>query len=254
MAAQPWLTIVTIVKDDPDSFQRTLESICDQDLDGVEFVVVDSSVNREQIPAGVHQSKIDAHILWTPPQGIYPAMNTALEIAAGTYIYFANAGDAFADSSALTAIRKSSASSPDWMFGEVRFIQPDGRAVTPAAFDYATERDRCFSNGRFPPHQGTIARTQLLRDLGGFDTSYRIGSDYALFLKLSQVSDPVEIKAVIADFFVGGLSTVAWKESLKEFHAARLNILKPTGARARRELLGTWSQFAKMSAARAIKR
>jgi hypothetical protein len=181
-------------------------------------------------------------------------MNTGLAAASGTYVYFANAGDTFADDSAISTIREATETAPKWLYGQVRFIQPDGTSITPPPFDYAKERSKSFSNGRFPPHQGTIAQTQLLRDLGGFDTSYRIGSDYALFLRLSLAGDPCEIETVIADFYVGGLSTVAWRESLREFHAARRRILKPTGTDAIREQIGTWSQFARMSAARIIKR
>jgi hypothetical protein len=254
MVTQPWLTLVTIVKDDPDGFSRTMASIREQNLDGVEFVIIDSSADPGVIPDIVNQSGVVAEIHSTPPKGIYPAMNAGLRAASGTYVYFANAGDAFANDSAISTIRKATEGSPKWLYGQVRFIQPDGASITPPPFDYAKERNRSFSNGRFPPHQGTIAQTQLVRNLGGFDTSYRIGSDYALFLRLSLVGDPCEIDAVIADFYVGGLSTVAWRESLKEFHAARRSILKPTGAMAMREQFGTWSQFTRMSAARFIKR
>jgi hypothetical protein len=75
-----------------------------------------------------------------------------------------------------------------------------------------------------------------------------------MFLGLSKLSEPVELESVIADFFVGGLSTVAWRESLKEFHAARQSILRPSGVNALREQFGTWSQVARMSAARLIRR
>jgi hypothetical protein len=136
----------------------------------------------------------------------------------------------------------------------VRFIDSNGRAILPAAFDYSREKRHCFSNGRFPPHQGTFARTKVLRDLDGFDTRYRICADYAMFLMLSERSEPIYIDLVIADFYVGGLSTVEWRESLREFHAARRQILKPTGLKMVREQIGTWSQLARMSVARLIRR
>ena len=39
----PWLSIITVVKDDPEGFARTAESIAGQNLKGVEWVVIDGS-------------------------------------------------------------------------------------------------------------------------------------------------------------------------------------------------------------------
>jgi glycosyltransferase involved in cell wall biosynthesis len=252
---QPWLTIITIVRNDLDGFVRTLNSIAKQDLDAVQVLVIDGSDNKSEIQEAIELASLGVDYAWVMPEGIYPAMNTGLARARGIYSIFTNAGDVLHSSHVVSELRAEiKDSTVAWGYGQVRFISPDGTSTLPEPFDYSAEQKNCFSGGRFPPHQGTIARTQLLRDLGGFDSKYRICADYALFLRLSQISDPHEVKEVIAEFYVGGLSTVAWKESLKEFHAARVSILKPTGAMAFRERMGTWSQFARMSVARTIKR
>ena len=254
-AQEPWLTIITIVRNDPEGFRRTLESVAVQELGDVQILVVDGSENRSQIQAAIRSAGVEVDYAWEAPKGIYPAMNSGIARAGGTYSMFTNAGDVLHSPKVVADLREQLKElEVSWGYGQVRFIEPDGTAILPTPFDYSHEKRRCFSGGRFPPHQGTFARTELLRDLGGFDTKYRICADYALFLKLSQVSNPLEVGAVISDFYVGGLSTVAWKESLKEFHDARVSILTPSGVEALRERLGTWSQFAKMSAARAIKR
>ena len=122
--------------------------------------------------------------------------------------------------------------------------------MTPAPFDYAREKAALFARGRFPPHQGTVCRTATLRDLGGFDTTYRITADYALFLRVSTIADPVEIDEVIAVFAEGGLSSVSWQESLREFHRARVEVLRPRGPDRVRERLESAMQYGRMRAAR----
>lgn len=253
-SGNPWLTIITIVRNDPQGFKRTIESVSTQDLDGVQILVIDGSEDRNAIPAIIETCEVSVDYVWETPAGIYPAMNTGLRLAQGEFSMFANAGDALASSVAISEIRRSITSAAgEWGYGQVRFIEPNGKATLPAPFDYSREKSRCFSSGRFPPHQGTFARTQLLRDLGGFDTRFRICADYAMFLRLSEYSEPIEIDSVIADFYVGGLSSVAWRESLSEFHEARRSILRPSGSKALREQIGTWSQLARMSAVRLIK-
>lgn len=252
----PWLSIVTVVKDDPLGFVRTAESIAGQNLTGVEWVVIDGSANAAVIPGILaQQAPLTATYSWHQPQGVYPAMNAGLEKASGAYAYFANAGDTFYDNSSVTDIHDVvSRDSPVWLFGQTAFVSSSGVAVTPPPLDYAREKELSFSRGRFPPHQGTVASREALMSFGGFDTKYRVSADYAAFLRLSLLADPAMTPQTIATFHAGGLSSTAWRESVRDMHRARMEILRPTGVRAVRERLETASQITRMRLARLIGR
>jgi putative colanic acid biosynthesis glycosyltransferase len=248
----PWLSIITVVKDEPEGLARTAESIAMQGaitgaVPGVEWIVIDSSAEALD-PAGLAGKcpGVTFRYGWTPPMGVYPAMNAGLEDARGAYVMFLNAGDEFFDSETVASIRRIlDRDRPLWMFGQVCFVAEDGSRVTPPPLDYSAERRSSFSRGRFPPHQGTIANRQTLLDLGGFDTSYRIAADYAVFLRLSLRAEPSISDDTIALFHEGGLSTIAWRESLREFHRARREILKPSGLTGAAEWLNSQIGVAK---------
>ena len=229
----PALSIVTVVKDDLEGLRRTRDSLqgCERsDLDRIEWIVIDSSSDAEGVRALVTTDSPRSALHWVPPEGVYEAMNTGLDRATGDYVYFLNAGDRLRTPGALTRILESiDRSHPTWLYGQVAFIAPDGREVVPPPFDYRSERMSNFSRGRFPPHQGTVARRDALLSIGGFDTSYRITADYTAMLRLSLIADPTEIREVIADFTTGGLSESRWLLAINEFHRARLEILSPRG-------------------------
>lgn len=251
MNPTPWLTIVTVVKDDPEGFARTLASLAQQDLCGVEYLVVDSSTDRAAIPALLAETTVVGSVVWTEPRGIYAAMNTGLERAVGDYVHFLNAGDELASNDVLAQLRELvDTQAPECLYGDVEIVGSDGSVVVTPPWDYEAERATSFSRGRFPAHQGTVAKTSVLRSVGGFDTSYRIVADYAAFLRLAQQSSPARADLVIARFHEGGVSTNRWAASLREFHRARREILQPTGAAATRERLESARQFAAMSAYR----
>lgn len=237
----PWLSVITVVKDAPDDFTATVESLAAQDLSGVDYVVVDSSSDADPVRQALTRlTGAACQYTWTEPRGIYAAMNAGLAWATGEYVYFLNAGDTLHHADVLARVREAcSTHRPAWAFGPVEIIGAGGtRTITPP-WDYAREKAALFGRGKFPPHQGTFARRTTLVDLGGFEPSYSIVADYAAFLKLSTVADPLALDLVIATFVEGGVSTTRWPESLKQFHRARRAILAPRGVAAAREYAET---------------
>lgn len=247
-----WLTVITVVKDDHEGFARSLTSLLTQDRSGVQWVVVDSSHDRGVVVQQMESSGIDGVVHWEPARGIYAAMNAGLEIAEGDFTYFLNAGDEFATSDVLTRVRGLLVGGI-WGFGPVRIVESNGRSVMTPQWNYQREKSYWFSRGLFPSHQGTFARTQTLRDLGGFDATYAVAADYAMFLRLSGVQDPVLLPFVIADFHEGGTSTREWKRSFAEFHRARREILDLAGVSALRERWQTLRHFGLVYAHREIR-
>jgi glycosyltransferase involved in cell wall biosynthesis len=241
----PWLSVITVVKDDSTGFTRTLNSLLGQHLDGVEFVVVDGSADWQTLQASLRDAAVVAKYMWEPPQGIYPAMNSGLSKASGEFVYFANAGDTFFSPDVLARTRPF-ISGRDWAFGPVEIIESDGRHVFTPSWDYAAERATGFSRGLFPSHQGTFARRTLLLEYGGFDAHYSIAADYAMILRLSQVSDPALLPFVVATFREGGASTLGWEESFRQFHRARREILNLSGQASVQERWNAALHFTKV--------
>jgi len=240
------LSIITVVKDDLPGFRRTLASLAassSKALDDSEWIVVDSSAQSEAIPRAVQEAPVSRQLIWTPPEGVFEAMNAGLAMASGDYVYFLNAGDVLHSAASLSAIHAGlNETSPTWLYGQVAFVDQLGVLTVPPRFNYFKEERALFARGRFPPHQGTVVSRRVLVELGGFDVRYRIAADYALVLRLSQMSAPTEMTEVIAVFAVGGLSQMQWRDSVREFHAARQDIFTPRGSIRVKETLYTARQ------------
>lgn len=247
-----WLTVITVVRNDEAGFRRTLSSLQGQNLGGVQYVVIDSSDDRHEIPGLLRDSELTADYQWREPAGIYAAMNEGIALAHGRYCYFANAGDTLVGTDVLNRVKASTLGDPEWLFGPVEITSTNGITVITPPWNYREEQAHCFSRGHFPCHQGTFVRTESLRALGGFSNEYSIVSDYAIFLELSLRSDPVFLEFVIANFSEGGISTVRWRKSLSEFHRARVRILQPKGIRLVRERWNSMIGYLRMLAYRSF--
>ena len=51
----PWLSIITPVKDALTALARTCESLASQDRAGIEWLIVDSSTDAEEVPLFIRQ-------------------------------------------------------------------------------------------------------------------------------------------------------------------------------------------------------
>ena len=238
----PWLSIITPIKDALTELERTCQSLASQDLTGVKWLIVDSSTDGEEVPLFIRQrAGIPVTYIRQEPRGIFAAMNRGVTESAGHYLYFLNAGDTLLSSESLTALRRALAAnnSPPWAYADVETVDDQGRILAPAHWDHAEERSRFFARGYFPCHQGTVVRGSVIRSLGGFDTSYVIGGDYDLFLRIDRLYPPTHLPFTLARFAPGGASSENWLTALREFHRARRRILRPSGWAATRERADT---------------
>lgn len=239
----PWLTIVTVLRDDLPGLERTLASLGGVLDASIQYIVVDSSHDHESVATLVADSAPSAEVIWEEPSGIYPAMNAGLNRARGRYIYFLNAGDELNGQGLFEARKEVEAKSPVWLTAPVEIEEVNGQQVTSPPWAFESESAWAFARGNFPAHQGTIVATEALRSQGGFDIGYRIAADYASMLTLSRKAPPVMLDEPLARFHEGGASTVGWHRAHREFHRARRKILKPTGSLAAREYVATGRRF-----------
>ena len=90
------LSVVTVIKDNPEGFERTIKSIKKQTFQQFEYVVVDGD-SEDKTLYEKHMDYIDVFVS-EKDAGIYDAMNKSIRLAHGDYIHFLNSGDILHDS------------------------------------------------------------------------------------------------------------------------------------------------------------
>ena len=90
------VSVVTVVRNDAQGLERTMDSVASQDYSPMESVVVDGA-STDGTRDVVLRREAEIH-RWVsePDGGIYEAMNKGARLATGEYVCFLNAGDRFA--------------------------------------------------------------------------------------------------------------------------------------------------------------
>ncbi len=224
VALTPLFTIVTVVRNAEDCIAAAIESVAAQSCTDYEYLIIDgASSDRTLSLAQAYQNRFapgQYRIFSEPDAGIYDAMNKGLIRARGDYIAFLGADDVLEPSALARVVEALAASDAcDVLVGAYNVIDIDGH-VAKRLPQPELIRQR-FPRSLPAVHQAFFMRTSLLREVGGFDTTYRIAADYELFLRLLPLHlDWCFTRDVLVSFRLGGTSYVI-KETAREYRAAK---------------------------------
>jgi len=202
----PLLTIVTVVFNGENGLEKTINSVLCKKSSKVEYVVLDGCSTDGSL--GIikdYRSEIDIFVS-EPDSGIYDAMNKAVLLATGRWIYFLNCGDEIvADmASVLELLSRVDCS--------LQFFEFNIEGV---------ERDFKFTNNIFSmpsSHQAMICKTALLKS-NLFDLRYHVAADYDFFTKCVKRGIAFECNENISLAVVqsGGYSAIHEKKMHREY-------------------------------------
>jgi len=202
----PLFSIVTVTLNCADDALRTAESVLAQDCDNYEYIVKDGG-STDGTVEGLR--RLGVQPLVKPDTGIYDAMNQALPLCAGQYVYFLNGGDTFHDSHVLGRLAAQIEPAAAIVYGDV-LRQPWNRRS-----EHPPELSRCYLFRKNLCHQAWLARLDVYRRLGGFrivspvdGLPQPINSDQEFLWKalLEERLYAQRVSFIIADYAHGGYS------------------------------------------------
>lgn len=175
-----WISIVTIVRNNPIGLEKTIRSIISQSHRDFEFIIVDghSTDNTMEI-VNKYSEKVD-QIISEPDKGIYDAMNKGAMLAAGKYINFMNAGDTFYSLNVLDNVQKQLDTNADIYFGDAYF---EGSGEDKKEILWPAERNSDNFWKRMPfSHQSMFIKKEVLKN-NLFSLRWKIVSDFEFIIK-----------------------------------------------------------------------
>jgi glycosyltransferase involved in cell wall biosynthesis len=224
----PLVTIATVCRNAGARIDETAASVAAQEGLEVEWLVVDGASDDDtvaRVEAWCAKMKGRVHWISEPDKGIYDAMNKALCMARGEWIWFLNAGDVVIDGQLLAAWMGSIPFGAVLATAQVRQVDPrDGYSrVTGEAFAF----DR-VATGRVPPHQAVLYRTEAARLAGGYDSALGVAADTALTLRVAASGTVAFFGEVVTLYPTDGVSSrFDWKWTLHRDKARAIQAAAP---------------------------
>lgn len=195
----PFFSIITVVRNGAPTIDRCIKSVSAQTFRDFEYLVVEGVSNDETLEiAKANCDSIDL-LISEEDNGLYFAMNKALDQARGRFIGILNADDAYFPETLQTVwnLLKENLEC-GVIYGAMEYFNVPGKAF----FIHSDELPRhmiyhptCF-----------VSRNAYERN-GLFDTKYLVAADYDLMFRLFNGEEKfVGTELVLAKFSEGGIS------------------------------------------------
>ena len=184
----PLVSVVTATRDMADFLGEAVESVLAQDYPSLELIVVDDgSVDHTAEVLSRYAGDPRVRVVHAPPRGQAVAKNHGLELARGEYVGFCDADDVWLPHKLSRQMPLFSRNgSPALVYGQIERMDEAGRRL----YTRRGRRHRGQVAGpllrfNFIPFVTCVARTDVLRAVGGFDTSMTMSIDYDLWLRVA---------------------------------------------------------------------
>ena len=214
------LSVITVVYNSLGELEKTLESLRKQDLAGIEWVVVDGGSTDGSLE--LIESVTDIEIKWISEKdnGIYDAMNKAIDLSTGKYLQFLNAGDIYhADDTLSEVIPILEGSTFGIVFGAFEIW---GKTVAEKIFhkaprDFTLENLKKFGTG-VCNHQAFF----ILRSITPkYSNQYKLKGELNWYIDIASQNPPVTAKKLdqltIVNYELGGAGNINYRQNLYEW-------------------------------------
>lgn len=202
------LSIVLVSMNNVSDVRKTVKSILTILGSDIQLIVIDSSSNKS-IEQTIKSINCDAEIIyeWQEPQGIYPAMNAAISLSGDeNLIWFLNPGDTLTDSRILSELRrKINKDRKEWGFAQAVAENPKGAIPFPDSSDLISSFELLSGRLRIS-HQAMLISKNSLQNIGNFDVTFKIASDFQMQYRLLASSEPSFVESVLVQFDTAGIS------------------------------------------------
>ena len=170
------ISVVTVSLNAGELLTKTIKSVMEQSYKNIEYIIVDGD-SQDGTKGILDESKEVIDILiCEKDEGIYYAMNKAVNLLSGEYVIFMNAGDYFFDFEVITnVVSHLEKNDVDFIYGDTYWCNASGNEELIVARPlHSMWKKISFS------HQALFTRVSLMKRFK-FDTRYIIASDYEFY-------------------------------------------------------------------------
>ncbi|MEQ8324264.1 MAG: glycosyltransferase family 2 protein [Vicingaceae bacterium] len=227
------VSILTVCLNNESTIEKSLDSLLSQDHPNIEHIVKDGASMDETLSI-IHRKSPESKVVSSTDNGLYFALNEAMERATGDIIGILHADDFFTDPGVISdVVRCFEDPNTDAVYGDLLYVDRKDISKVKRTWISGEYKRNAFLRGWMPPHPTFFIRRSLIKNHGAYNTNFLTAADYEWMLRLVQRNGIrlTYLPKVLVAMRIGGQSNATlWKRlraNSEDRMAWRVNDLKP---------------------------
>ncbi len=215
------VSVITVCLNSAKTIGYTIDSFLRQNHAEKELIIVDGGSTDETLAIVRSLGPESVRLISEPDEGMYDAANKGLAVFSGDAVGLLNSDDRFAEDCALNEIADG-LSEADIVFGNLDFVISHAAPEVVRRWRGSSFQRGAFRRGWMPAHPTFYVRRRVVDAVVGFDTRYKIASDYDFMLRALELHDfrTAFLDRVLVQMMRGGESTKGIVAHLKHNYEA----------------------------------
>lgn len=172
---KPKVSVITVVYNGEDFIEQTIKSVLSQNYENIEYIIVDGGSSDSTLSIVKKYDTEISYWLSEPDNGIYDAMNKAIEISSGDIISLVNADD-YLEAGAITRVVNEFTSGVEILFAKGKYKKNNFSEIHESNLNLIKLKMSVF-------HPAMVVKKDAYKKVGLYRTDYRIASDYDWILR-----------------------------------------------------------------------
>ncbi len=213
---QPLFSVLTVTLNCVTDAVSTARSLLSQNTDNYEYIVKDGGSQDGTVE---RLRDLGVNVYVQPDNGIYDAMNQAVELSSGRYVHFLNAGDIYASPDALQNISRLLGDEPLPEIIFTFYVKKDSQA----RITFPSQISQFYLFRKTVCHQAVFVKKSVFEEGNFFNTNFKSISDHEFLLRcLISQNRSYRVIPVTSVIYQGGGFSTTWpivkeaREDLKE--------------------------------------
>lgn|ERR1035437_1586447 len=227
------ISIITAVFNNREFIEDAIKSVLSQTYSNKELIIIDGGSTDGTLEVIDRYRDNINNLVSSPDRGMYDALNKGIQLATGDIIGLLHSDDLYENSNILTKVcTLFEKSQPDAVYGDL--IYSDKNDINKVirywkAGEFTLPK---INQGWMPPHPTLFVRRDVYRQLGGYNSNFKIASDYDLILRFFHKHriSVAYLPEVLIRMRVGGKSNRSIKniirKSWEDYKALNINEIK----------------------------
>jgi len=179
------VSVITVSYNSAETIDETINSVADQDYPYIEYIVIDGLSSDNTVD--IVRSRMDrVNIIVSEKDcGIYDAMNKGIRAASGDVIAILNSDDIFASKNVITnVVRAFKENQVNLVYGDLEMVSSHDMKNVIRRWNPGPYVPGSFKKGWHPPHPAVFVKSNVYKDCGGYDMSFKISADYEFMIRV----------------------------------------------------------------------